>query len=97
MIMIPPQNPLSSTVPTTINDGERATYMVRWEEYERVNGKMLREHFAGRLGRMRARRFRVGVSTSAGGEFFAVIEKELAERLAEIANRDKEAGDGRGN
>jgi hypothetical protein len=91
MVMIPPQNALSSTVPTTINDGERATYMIRWEEYEEINGDRLAKHFSGRLGRLRARRFRIGVSTSAGGEFFARIENGLAKRFVEIAKREGEA------
>ena len=87
MVMIPPQNALSSGVPTTIEDGQRASYMVRWDEYESVNGDKLAKHFSGRLGRLRARRFRVGVSTTAGGEFLARIEKGLAERYVDMAKR----------
>lgn len=87
MIMIPPAHPLSATVPTTIADGERAHYVVEWPEYERLNGEKLRRHFAGRLGWIRARLFRVGVSTSAGGIFDARIERQLAARFLELAIR----------
>ena len=87
MVMMPPAHPLSSRVPTTISDGERANYFVPWPEYETVNGDNVRELFAGRLGWIRARLFRVGVATSAGGIFDVRIERPLADRLVELARR----------
>jgi hypothetical protein len=87
MVMMPPAHPLSSRVPTTLADGERANYLVPWPEYERVNGDQVRGHFAGRLGRLRARLFRAGVATSAGGIFDTRIERPLANRLVELARR----------
>ncbi len=90
MVMIPPAHPLSARVPITIGDGERAHYLVPWPEFERINGRKVRGHFAGRLGSVRARLFRIGVSTSAGGIFDTRIERPLADRLVELAHRPAE-------
>ena len=88
MIMLPPADPLSSRVPTTLNDGERANYFVLWPEFERINGPTMRTHFAGWLGQLRAHLFRVGVATSAGGVFDVRVERPLARRLVRLARRD---------
>ena len=92
MVMMPSAHPWSSRVPTTLNDGERANYLLPWPEYERLNGKEARALFGGRLGRIRARLFRAGVTTSAGGVFDARIERPLAERLVELASRQPSDG-----
>jgi hypothetical protein len=90
MVMMPPANAWSSRLPTTIADGERANYLLPWPEFERINGEQMRGFFAGRLGWVRARLFRVGVSTSAGGVCDVRIERQLADRLVILAGRRPE-------
>jgi hypothetical protein len=87
IVMIPPANEWSSRVPITLSDGERADYFVPWPEFEGLNGERMRGLFAGRLGWIRARLFHVGVVTSAGGIFDGRIERQLADRLVELARR----------
>jgi hypothetical protein len=89
MVMLPPQNSLSHSVPTPLADGETANYLVPWPEYERVNGSMIREHFAGLRGRFRARLLRVGVETSAGGTFTRRIERPLSRRFVKVAREKR--------
>ena len=83
-VMLPPQNPLSASVPKTLADGEQAHYFMPWEEFERTNAALL-SRFGGRFGGARARLFRMGVTTSAGGIHDAAIEKPLAERFVKHA------------
>ena len=90
MVMMPFANAWSARVPTTIGDGERANYLLPWPQFETVNGDYMRAHFAGRLGWLRARLFRIGVVTSAGGISDVRIERALADRLVELARRRPE-------
>jgi hypothetical protein len=91
MVIMPFTHSLSSRVPYTITDGARADYLMPWSEYETVNRDAIREDFGGRFGWLNARLFRIGVSTSAGGEFYTRIEKTLAKRFLEVAARPSDA------
>jgi hypothetical protein len=85
MVVMPPNDPLSATVPTTITDGQSASYYFPWPQFLKINREAIRTCFGGRLGWPRARLFQFGVETSAGGGFYVRIEKGLARKLVEDA------------
>jgi len=85
VVWIAPQNAYSSPFPTSLSDGQSATYAFPMEEFERSFSAYAKAAFSDQFGWLKLRFARFYVRTSTGHAFKAKFRKELRDTLARMA------------
>ncbi|MFQ5852936.1 MAG: hypothetical protein ACE5JU_20440 [Candidatus Binatia bacterium] len=86
-VWLVPQNPYSANIPVKLHDGEQATFMDLMTQFERGIKKFAEEDLSGWASGLKGRFVRVGVGTSTGDRFEALVDKSLRARFLEMARK----------
>jgi hypothetical protein len=88
-----PVNPYSLPFPTTLTDGQVASYAFPSVEFQRNFGDYSRNTFGGTVGWIRLRLLRFEVQTSTGNRFAAAPERPVKSALRRLAQERRPRDD----
>lgn len=87
-----PLSPLSSPMPVTIRDGQKATYCMPTEQFREGWESLAKEYFSGLSGWVRVALLRVLVTTTSGHAFKARPDRHFRVELRALATQHASEG-----